>query len=257
MRRVARAAFAGVLAAAALIASARDARAEDPRIAERQKALRSPQNFALELRFGPYKPNIDEEPGLGRDPQGRLPYESAFGTTPRVMVGLEFDWQLLRIPHFGSIGPGAGVGYTSMNASVTTLSGGASGDETSLEIYPLYAVGVLRLDVLWRDLGIPLVPYGKLGLAAGLWRASNSGGTASAANVSGKGTTLGTQAAVGVMFALDVLDPGAGRNMDNLLGINGTYLFAEYYSLGLTGLGQSKPLLVGSSTWTAGFAFEM
>lgn len=256
MRTFGKVAACGVLAAT-LGTTAGDARADDAGTEARQRAFRSPQNFALELRFGPYKPNIDDEAGLARDAQGRLPYESAFGTTPRVMVGLEFDWQLLRIPHFGSVGPGAGVGYTSMGAKVTTLSGGASGDETSLEIYPLYGVGVLRLDVLWRDLGIPIVPYGKFGLAAGLWRASNSGGTASAGNVSGKGTTLGTQAAVGVMFALDVLDPGAGRNMDNLLGINGTYLFAEYYSLGLTGLAQSKPLLVGSSTWTAGFAFEM
>ncbi len=145
-----------------------------------------------------------------------------------------------------------------MSANVTTRSGGPSGDDTGLEISPstLYGVGVLRLDVLWRDLGIPLVPYGKFGLAAGLARLE-LGGTASAENVSGKGTTLGTQAAVGIMFALDALDPGAGRSMDSLLGINGTYLFAEYFSLGLTGLGQSKPLLVGASTWTAGFAFEM
>jgi hypothetical protein len=249
--------LAGALAMAAFAALPREAHADDAGTEQRQKAFRSPQNFALEVRVGPYKPNIDDEPGLQRDAQGQLPFRSAFGTTPRIMVGLEFDWQALRIPHVGSIGPGLGVGYTAMSGDVTTLSGAPSGDETGLEIYPVYGVGVLRLDVLWRDLGIPLVPYGKFGVAAGFWRASNSGGTASAANVSGKGTTLGTQAAVGIMFALDALDPGAGRNMDNLLGINGTYLFAEYYSLGLTGLGQSKPLLVGSSTWTAGFAFEM
>lgn len=219
--------------------------------------FRSPQNFALEFRFGPYRPNIDDEAGLTKDASGRGPYERAFGHMPRLLAALEFDWQLLRIPHVGSLGPGAGIGYTSMGTTVTTLSGRPSGDETSLEIYPFWGVGVLRVDVLWRDAHIPLVPYAKLGIAGALWRATNSGGTAQADNVSGKGTTWGTQAALGIMFALDALDPGAQRNMDNMLGINGTYLFAEYYRLGLTGIGQSKPLLVGASTWTAGFAFEM
>ncbi len=222
---------------------------------EQPKSFRSPQNFALELRFGPYKPNIDEEAGLKSGGPG--PYQRAFGTMPRLMVAVEFDWQALRIPYIGSLGPGLGVGYTSMGATVTTLSGRESGDETSLEIYPLWGVGVLRIDTLWRNLGIPLVPYGKFGIAAAPWRASNSGGTASANNVSGKGTTWGTQLAGGLMFALDAIDPGAARNMDNMLGINGTYLFAEFYSLGLSGIGQDKPLLVGAQSWTAGFAFEM
>src|SRR2546423_1474631 len=46
----------------------------------------SPQRFALELRFGPYHPNVDDQ-----FPQTR-PYETAFGASRHPLyLGLEFD----------------------------------------------------------------------------------------------------------------------------------------------------------------------
>lgn len=219
--------------------------------------FRSPQNFALELRFSPYRPQVDEEPGL-RKPDGSpaTPFRDAFGDNPRLYIGLEFDWQMFRIPYVGTIGPGVGVGMVSMSRPAVTKSGRASGDEYSLDIYPFYGVGVLRADALWHDRGFPLVPYGKLGIGYGIWRASNTGGTSEANGVSGKGSTWGTHAALGISFALDVIDSGASRNMDNAIGINNTYLYAEYYWMSLNGLGQDKALYVGSNSWAAGLAFE-
>ena len=218
---------------------------------EQDHPYRSAQNFALELRFGPYKPQIDDEPGLTG-----TPYKDVFGTMPRLLIGMELDWQTLRIPHLGTIGPGLGVGYTSMGDSVKTKSGRESGDKTDLDIYPFWAVAVLRADVLWRDLGFPIVPYGKVGLGYALWRASNTGGTSNVDGVSGKGGSFGTQLALVAALGLDALDLGASRNLDNATGINGTYLFVEAYWLALNGLGQSHALHVGSQTWTAGLAFE-
>ncbi len=212
---------------------------------------RTAQNFALELRFSPYHPQVDDDPNL----KGK-PFESNFGTVARFSIGLELDWQTLRIPHVGTIGPGLGVGHVGMSRPVTTISGRASGDETSLSIYPFYAVAVLRADTFWRDLGIPLVPYGKAGLGMALWRASNSGGTSVQNNVSGKGHSFGTNFALGIAFALDAIDPGASRNMDNATGINNTYLYLEAYWLTLNGLGQTNALHVGTNTWAAGLAFE-
>lgn len=212
---------------------------------------RSAQNFALELRFSPYRPQVDDEPGL----QG-TPFRDRFGDKPRLYIGLEVDWQTLRIPHLGTIGPGLGVGMVSMSRPATTVSGEPSGDEYGLTIYPFYAVGVLRADVLWRDLGFPIVPYGKLGVGYGIWRATNSGGTSNIDGVSGKGGTWGTHVALGAAFALDALDRGAAVNMDNAIGINNTYVYFELYWLNLNGLGQDRALHVGSSSWTAGLAFE-
>lgn len=212
---------------------------------------RSAQNFALEIRVSPYRPAVDDEPGLNG-----TPYADRFGTSRRVFVGLEFDWQTFRIPYIGTIGPGLGIGTVSMSRRATTLSGRETDDEYSLSIKPIYLVGVLRIDAPWRDLGFPLVPYLKGGLAVAFWNASNSLGTSESAGVSGKGTTWGTNVAGGVAFPLDAIDRTASRTMDSATGINNTYIYAEYYWLHLNGLAQDRALYVGTNSWAAGLAFE-
>jgi len=238
-------------AAAVAIAAAAPAHAFEFGTPASQHPYNSPQNFALEVRVSPYHPAVDDAPELHGHP-----FADSFGTNARFYIGLELDWQTFRIPHVGTIGPGVSVGTVSMSRPATTITGQPSGDEYSLTIYPFTGNAVLRADVLWRDLPFPIVPYGKFGLGYALWRASNTGGTASTGGISGKGSTWGTNAALGAAFALDVLDPGASVNMDNSTGINNTYFFFEYYWLNLSGIGQSNPLYVGSSSWAAGLAFE-
>ncbi|HRG97911.1 MAG TPA: MXAN_2562 family outer membrane beta-barrel protein [Polyangiaceae bacterium] len=246
--------FGGALLVA-LLGGATEARAADS-LAHRRSLYATPQHFALELRFSPYKPQIDDEPGL----RGK-PYQTTFGTMPRLLFGGELDWQALRIPHVGTLGPGLGVGYTNMSDTARLLRDGSlSGDDTSLDIWSLYTVAVLRVDVLWRDAGVPLVPYVKGGLGLGLWRASNTGGTAevktATGTVRGEGHTFGTHVAGGLALALDFLDPGASRSMDQTVGINNTYFYAEYYLSMLNGIGQTAPLRVGANSWTMGLTFE-
>ena len=240
------------LAAAALFLTASDASAVELGTPATEHPYRTAQNFALEIRVSPYYPQVDDDPKLN----GAKPFESNFGNKARVLLSLELDWQTFRIPHLGTIGPGVGVGSVSMSRSVETVTGRTSGDETSLSIYPFWGVAVLRADVLWRDYGFPLVPYAKGGVGLGIWRASNSAGTARQDGVSGKGKSWGTNFAVGVGFALDAIDKGASRNMDNATGINNTYVFLEAYWLTLDGIGQSKALHVGTNTWSMGLAFE-
>ena len=55
--------LAPCIAAAVLLASAAAMAQEDE----------SPQRFAVELKFGPYYPDVDKEPGVGS------PYEDVFG----------------------------------------------------------------------------------------------------------------------------------------------------------------------------------
>jgi hypothetical protein len=241
----------GLLASAVLFASS-DASAVEFGSPATQHPFRSAQNFELELRLSPYYPQVDDDPSLN----GQRPFEKNFGNNARVSVGLEFDWQMFRIPHVGTIGPGFGVAYVGMSRDVTTVTGRASADQTSLSIYPFFADAVLRADAFWRDNGIPLVPYAKAGLGLGLWRASNAAGTAVADGVHGKGASWGTSFALGVSFALDALDRGSSRTMDNSTGINNTYVFLEESWLALNGLAQKNALHVGSNTWVAGLAFE-
>jgi hypothetical protein len=214
---------------------------------------RSAQNFALELRFSPYRPQIDDE----FEGQGITPFRDSFGSSARLYIGLEFDWQTFRIPYIGTIGPGLGVGLVSMSRSATTVTGRPSGDDYTLAIYPFHLVGVLRADTFWRDLGFPIVPYGKLGVGYAFWRATSADVTSTTGGVSGKGSSFGPHIAIGAAFALDVFDKGASRNMDNATGINNTYLYFEYYSAMLnSSLAQENALRVGTATWAMGLAFE-
>ncbi len=248
------------VAAWALLAS-REAGAQERQevLTSKHNSYESPQNFALELRFLPYSPDIDSDPAL----HGATPYRSIFGSSQRVMVGLEFDWQALRIPHLGTLGPGVAIGYTKMNAPALfqTPHGNpptlVSGENTSLEIIPTYAVAVLRADVFWREAHIPLVPYVKAGIGYGFWRASNTLGTSHYQGATGAGASLGSQLAVGISLNLNPLDEYAARNFDESMGVNSTYLFGELMRSDLSGLGlQSNALRVGESTWVLGLALE-
>lgn len=243
----------GALVAAGVLLGASDARALELGTPATEHPFRTAQNWALEIRVSPYYPQVDDDPKLN----GQKPFENNFGNKARVLIAFELDWQTFRIPHLGTIGPGVGVGSVSMSRDVVTTTGRTSGDSTTLAIYPFWGVAVLRADVLWRDFGFPIVPYAKGGVGLGVWRASNSAGTAVSDNgIAGKGKTWGTNFAIGAAFALDAIDKGASRNMDNATGINNTYLFLEAYWLTLDGIGQSKALHVGSNTWSAGLTFE-
>lgn len=250
------AAWLTALASASFVTPALAQMREEP-IGGAHPGKESPQNFAAEVRFAAFNPDVDSDPNL----HGATPYKDTFGTSPRLEIGLEIDWQALRIPHLGTIGPGVSAGYTRASdpALFQTEHNGTfvSGEQTTLEIFPFYGVIVLRGDALWRDLGVPLVPYGKFGLGYALWHASNTLGTSSANGISGEGSSLGTQVSLGLALNLNPFDAYAAQNFDDALGVNNSYLFAEWTRSDLDGLGLQKNVLrVGGTGWTFGLAFE-
>jgi hypothetical protein len=252
-----RTATAAVGLATLLAAESAFAQRDETNIGGRRNVPESPQHFAFELRVGPFRPEVDSDPAL----HGAAPYRKIFGSSQRVLFSAEFDWQAYRIPYVGTIGPGVSAGYVSMSdpAPLSEQVNGTtvSGENTTLEIYPFYAAIVLRADVFWRRWHVPLVPYGKLGLAYALWRASNTLGTSHFQGATGTGGSLGSFVAVGLAFNLNPLDAYAARGFDESLGVNGSYIFAEFARMDLSGLGiQSDPLRVGGNAWTFGLAFE-
>jgi hypothetical protein len=250
VRRAARVFPTVLLACSTFITSAASAEEET---ATREEPLsdRSPQDAALELRFGPYRPKIDESTTTPV-------FNEFFGDKRRYFFGLELDWQIWRAPYVGTLGVGAGWGYTQISApnvaspDAPALTSPIS-QRSNLNIMPMYAVGVLRIDTLARNFKIPLVPYGKLGLAYALWWVNDGIGTAEAGGVKGKDTSTGTQAALGAMFLLDVLEPSAARAMDSEGGVNNSYLFIEWSMSDFGG----NQMNVGTNTWVTGLAFEM
>ncbi|HSC88078.1 MAG TPA: MXAN_2562 family outer membrane beta-barrel protein [Polyangiaceae bacterium] len=211
---------------------------------------RSDQNGAFEFRIGPYRPRIDEEFN-----GGATPFQDSFGSGQSVMFGIETDWQIFHIPHFGSIGPGVGVQFVTFSGNAPFADGsGISQQPTSIWILPMYGVGVLRIDVLARDLEIPFVPYIKGGITYALWEARDAGATTSADGVQGLGAELGYQLHAGGMLLLNFFAPQMSLDMDAASGVNNGYLFWEWMYSDVNSFGRG--MQVGASTWVAGVAIE-
>ena len=210
----------------------------------------SEQYAAVEVRYGPYLPKVDDE-------VSGAPFESTFGDDSNWAFGLEADWQLFRIPSVGTLGPAAGVSYVRYGgyAPLTRNPSERSEQRTSLWILPIWGAGVFRVDTLARNVGIPFVPYAKLGVVYAIW-ACSSGETRcrSADGRAGQGAEVGYMYGAGLMFLLDWLDPQSAREMDNSVGVNNSYFFGELYGSDVSSFGNG--LQVGTSTWTLGLAFE-
>jgi hypothetical protein len=225
---------------------------ESAPLGHRERLFASPQNFAFEFRMGPYRPNVDSDPTLSG-----TPYASTFGDAGGILVGLELDYQVLRIPHVGTLGPSIGAGLWNKSAKATiTLTGEPSAEDTTLSVYPFNVAAVFRADVVSRELRVPLVPYVKVGLDYAIWQTSNTLNISRVDGEVGAGHTNGYHWAAGISFLMDVLDPGSAQALDNEVGINNTYLFFEYTSTTLQGIAQSHVLYLGDSTWNLGLAFE-
>ncbi len=230
----------------------------------------SPQNFAVELRFSPWQPAIDSEFTTGG------PFAAYFGeadgsgarhVTDHLLGAVEFNWQALRISHVGSLGLGASVGYSSFTATAPiTGTDTPSGQDSTLNILPTYAVAVLRVDVLARRTFIPLVLYGKAGVGASYWWITSGDQLARRNSLSppapdhardiglaATGLSYEWQLAAGAMIRLDWLEPRAQRAWDLQMGVNHSYIFAEYMVV----RDWDRPQLrLGSQTWAFGVAFE-
>ena len=248
-RRIGTACAAFALSATS-VASAQDSREGSWHRHERPPE--SPQRFAVELRFGPYHPHVDDAFANSTI----KPYADTFGADKKPFYfGLEFDWQFLRLSKLGTLGAGFGWGFTNSSTNaVIRRTGEPSASETSLTIMPMYAVGVLRVDFFARETVIPIVPYGKAGLGYGLWWSK----TEPSATL--KGSTWGTQFALGGMLLLDTFDEHASVELDNEWGVNSSYFFMEWMISNLSGFGDSNDrsvLNIGANTWVLGLALEM
>jgi hypothetical protein len=210
----------------------------------------SEQYAAAEARFGNYIPRVDDE-------VAGAPFENTFGDKFRLAWGFEVDWQIIRIPGVGTLGPGVGWSRTRASAKARTVQQPAvrSGETTVLTIMPMHAVGVFRVDTLARNFNIPFVPYAKLGGAYALWTCHSGGARCrSADGTLGRGAEYGYFYAGGLMLLLDFFDPVSSRDMDNSIGVNNSYFFGELFGSDISSFGNG--MQVGTQGWVLGLAFE-
>lgn len=218
---------------------------------EDRERLRSKRYGAFELRIAPYFPQVDQEF------DGATPFKDGFNSGPAWAFGFEADWQVIRIPHVGSIGPGVAWHYLSKNGTAEFTDPSIeeeSAHPQRLWIMPMYAALVFRLDVLKRDLRVPFVPYAKLGFAVNLWNARDGGKVSEANGEVGKGMELGFNTHLGLMVHLNPLSQQGATDMDASTGINDAYLFAEWWYSNVNSFGTG--MQVGTSTLCAGVAVE-
>jgi hypothetical protein len=249
-----------VLLAGALSALPRAARAQDSAQFAQEAAIvegeghayRSPQHFAFELTFGPYRPDVDSEFNGLRDP-----YQQYFGSGHDLLTRVEFDYQFWN--RYGSIGAGLGIGYFSVTGnSPIAVSGQPSGDSSTLKVIPLSLSAVYRFDYFLDRNNIPLVPFAKLGLDWAYWQITDGAGNIADDGMGGhgRGGTLGWHVAAGLALVLDFLDPDAAHDFDQDLGVNHTAITFEYFHADISGLGESNRLHVGDNDWTLGLLLE-
>lgn len=180
----------------------------------------SEERFAFELKVGTYRTSGD---AIGGGNAGYRYFRGDKGP----LVQLELDVFAFRIPYFGSLGVGAALGWVRYKAGAcltTDCTPGESGranNNVSLRAFPIAPMAVLRLDVLARDLGIPVVFVGKVGLDMFIYNVSGSGG--------GSGTTFGVRWAAQAALELDFINPRRARALDDEWGINHTYLLFELF----------------------------
>lgn len=241
----------------------------DTRPRDRAGRLGSPQRFAFEFKMGPYLPQVDRSytgSGLG-------PYASIFGRTdstgmavgaPRAfpMPVFAFDWQFIYLAGPLGIGAQLGVFRDKAQALVTEPEDPdnlrSAADDVTFAMLPLSLLLSYRFELLADRYRVPLVPYAKGGLAYSLfWSKGGSGNLSrNSRDEAAVGGIPGWQVNLGGMFRLDIIEPGTAKKLDNLTGINHTYIFGEYQISRINNFGVGQTINLGDSTWFAGLAIE-
>lgn len=227
-----------------------------PRMADAQMygvTGESPRSQQIEFKFGPYTPDIDDEGGSF--------YSTVFGK-PMFMFRFQYDYQFWQ--EVGSLAAGFEVGYGSVTGN-GFLEGTSteSSDETRLQMVPMALTLSYHLDILplWYD--VPLVPYAKVGIDYNIWWITDgTGDTAEYADpVAGKiftgaGDTWGFHVAAGLKILLDAFAPKMAQTFDNEIGVNNSYLFAEFFYANISDFGSNDSIQLGTITGLFGLAFE-
>jgi hypothetical protein len=210
------------------------------------------QNFALEFRLGPYRPQVDK--GF---PPGQGPYSRAFGKKQRLLSELELDWQFFH--GFGSLGLGIAGGYVEIYGKSLENGVELSPQSTSLKIIPLKLLLVWRMDIFANRFDVPFVPYAKTGLMMSRWWSTKGGSTSIAREEDGgdkaSGWRSGWLAVVGLAVQLDAFDRQLAKDFMASFGINHSYFFAEY-SMEQVGSFGKKGINLSANHWMFGLAFE-
>ena len=214
--------------------------------------LESPRTAMLEIKLGNYLPLIDEEEALTG-----TPYASTFGDGAMLMLEVEGEWQFFQ--DFGSAAIGFSAGYAEKFGKASQINADGSlspaNESTGLRVVPLRLLAVYRFDVAANRWGIPLVPYVKAGFVGIPFWVTKGPDLERVNGEPASGMRFGYQVTGGMALQLDFLDRRFARDFDSGLGVNHSYLFAEFTLANVDNFG-SRGLVLSHRSWLFGLGLE-
>jgi hypothetical protein len=197
----------------------------------------SPERFVIELRGGPFKPDLGDNQAFTR----------FFGGDSGPFIGAQLHYIAYRLPDLAYLTIGGGFGWSSYTGKAIAAEDPSEdvAEETSLTLLPLSAVASIRIDALPRNLQIPFIFTGKLGYQWTNWD-TNTG-----AEDDASGWSLGPLFGAQIALDLDTFDSAAARGLDEDWGINHSFLFFEVYHFAPS----DESLPVGGTSWLLGLGF--
>lgn len=220
-------------------------------------------DFQLQLRFGPYYPNVDSEsfPDLDRDAGEIEPFKKIYGSSSEFLFEAGLDYEIWH--GFGTVTVGGSFGFVQYLGKARTQTGEKSSDTTVFNLVPLRLTAGYHFDLLADKWNIPVVPYLSGGLSYYFWWALDGvGDTATWTDPDGDehdatGGIFGLHFSAGLKLLLDFLDEEAASNLQNDVGVVNTYLFVEFALSWVDGFGSSNHMDVGDETIMFGLMMEL
>ncbi|MEW6433902.1 MAG: MXAN_2562 family outer membrane beta-barrel protein [Myxococcota bacterium] len=215
----------------------------------REIAGESERSMFLEAKLSPYTPLIDRS-----FTSTTGPYQTIFGGGPMLLGELELDYQFFQ--KVGSLGVGLSGGYAEkFGRAIDATTGAQTNQATGLKLVPLKALIVYRFDWLSLKTDIPLVPYVKGAFVMMPWWVVSGSEIEVADGLRGSGLSYGLAGVFGLSLTLDFLDPRLARDLDTSVGVNHSYLFAEF-TLQEMGIFTPDAMDLSSRHWIFGLGFE-
>jgi hypothetical protein len=220
-------------------------------------------DFQLQLRFGPYYPNVDSEsfPDLDRDAGEVEPFKKIYGRSSEFMFETGLDYELWQ--GFGTVTVGGSFGFVQyVGKARTQRTDEESSDTTVFNLLPLRLTVGYHFDLLADKWNIPVVPYVSGGLSYYIWWVLDGVGDVSSwTDADGDehdaaGGIFGLHFSAGLKLLLDFLDEEAASNLQNDVGVVNTYFFVEFALSWVDGFGSSSHMSVGDETVMFGLMME-
>jgi len=212
-------------------------------------AASSPIVGSVEVRAGPYRPNIDG--ALELDPGEQGPYQKSFGSGRpwgfNVHVARALPWR-----QYGTIELGGGAGYWAVKGQALDANSQPTSESTALKMVPMELSATWRADLLWERWRVPFVPYVRLAYQHYAWWITGSGGSTVKS-----GSTNGFSYGGGLGLVLDLLDPMLAREFDADVGVNHTMLIVDVTQTKVDDWGNDKSFNLSDSqpTYSIGLLF--